>query len=158
MTARWIHGDGKEVTAPVPASLDIDVGDLMYQNASGEAVPATQLTPAALEEMQTTFATSFLGSSVDQRRSGEAIAGKIRVACGGRHKYPCDALAAQLEIGDLVAIAGEATTETDNTLANQYVEPTADTAKAIGRVARRHLVGETAIEFELFSAVMAPLT
>lgn len=154
VAARHIRGDGREVTAPVPASVAIDPGDLMFQDVNGNAYPASSLTAGSKEDMQRAFAASFLGSSADQRRADQDEAGSIRVKTAGVHKYPCDALANDHYIGEFVAVDSEGMTAGEG--ADQWVEVMGSADRAIGKLCRKHLAGETFLEFELFSAVMCP--
>ncbi len=136
--ARLKAGDFVPVQYPKTASALIKGGDLCYQETAGTLTSAKDFTwNASLAQTQTDFHDAFAGVAIDGSLAAETR--DVTVAPTGVAEYPCAAVGSQLEIGTYIGPAQG----TGNTLDPQKVVNVATSNLAIGRLAKRALVGAT---------------
>jgi hypothetical protein len=149
-TLRLRRGFERAIKVPVAAGTMIQVGDMVYEDAGGNALPASSLAWGAdLATTQGTFKGSFLGISRDQRLGTEPTAGYILVDTRGEAEMNIDALGAALQAGALLGPAKQA----GNALENQEVAVAAAIGGAIGRLVERAPVGATTVLMEFRGTV-----
>jgi hypothetical protein len=145
------------VHIPAPASVAIEVGDLLYRNDTGngpngssQGYPANAKSwNASLGQTQVDFRALFVGVSNDKRLVGDASTDQEIVAIPeGIFEYPCAALGAAHHIGEFVGPDKDAG---GNFLYNQQLAIVADAAHAIGVLAEEAANGATTLVVRLQS-------
>src|SRR5262245_56055863 len=148
---RYRSGPIAEVRSRVKVGTQIDVGDLVLLNASGEVETVGALTSA-------NFRTNFLGVVVQGHTTGsESTNQPCLVYWMGEFEYPLSAAAgAAVNIGSFVKATA------DQIVATGGIPGAAGTGDVIARLARRVEVGDTTALIKLESVIMAggaqPLT
>lgn len=144
---RWRYGDTNPVVAAVDSATVVEIGDAVYLDTD-DAKPAGSLAwSATIGETQDAFADKFLGIAMQRSKAGETT--PIRVATTGVFELDC--AAATFELGGLVGLAKAA----GNALEPQKAVAVTDSARAIGRVAKREAASATSVLVDIKSAVMA---
>lgn len=134
------------------ASLQIDIGDLLYHDTN-DAKPASSQADGGSEAInQRTFAKNFAGVAHSSRQSSNAVAGTVGVLTDVLIEYPC--ASATFEIGDLV---GASEAGSADVLLDQQVEKVTDKDLAIGVVVQRYGSATTKVWCRLTSKVAANL-
>jgi hypothetical protein len=144
---RWRYGDTNPVIAAVDAATVIEIGDLLYQETDDARPASSQADQEGKEANQTLFAGKFLGVAMQRSRAGETA--PIRVATTGVFEFDCPADTA--ELGDLL---GANENSAGTALVNQQVAKVAQSALAVGRVARREPAAATSVLVDIRSKVM----
>jgi len=156
---RWVYGDTNPVVANVRATESIEKGDLLFmEREDGFARPFSTLVDlGSLGANQHYLACRFLGVS-GQRRRANADADPddpttIRVMTTGTFEFPCAALAAVAHLGNYVGADENAA---GTAVLDQQVERVAmaDPDRAIARVAKEGVVGDTTLVIRIHSAIM----
>ena len=134
---------------PVVADDAIEVGDLMYWDATEEAArPVSAFTyGTTLGETQKAINHLFLGMSGDRSKAGDTI--DVEVQASGIKEYVC--ASTTWEVGDLVGIDDNSG---GTALEDQQVIAVTNTDKAIGIVAKRVSSAATAVQIELFPNIL----
>ena len=146
---RWRYGDTNPVVAAVNAATVIEIGDLLWQdvdNAKPASALAGQGDKAVLQEA---FAFKFLGVAMQRSRAGETA--PLRVATTGVFEMDCPA--STFELGDMVGPDATVPPAGSSLLCQQVVK-VAQSAGAVGRVARRAAVSATSVLVDIRSTVM----
>ena len=126
---RWRYGETNSVVGLVPATVAVEVGDLVYYESDTIKPASSQSNQTTKALNQSTFAGKFLGVAMQASPLGEASS--IRVATTGVFEF--DTGSQTFVLGALVGI-DELPGRTG--LENQKVD-TAVVAGAIGRIVRR---------------------
>ena len=144
---RWRWGDTNPVVAAVDSATEIEIGDLLWQDAD-DAKPASAQTDQGDEASnQEEFAGNFLGVAMQRSRSGDTV--PIRVATTGVFEFDCST--GTFELGDLV---GADENSAGDALLDQQVASVATSNLAIGRVAKREGATVTSLLIDIRSTVM----
>lgn len=152
MSIRNITGNVERVRAPFPTGVAVEVGDLLFLNVSGDALPASSFVwDTNIGTTQAAFVLLFLGTSHVKRLSTQPAQDGM-VTTNGVHVYPCEALQSELELGAFIGVAKG----TDDVLENQKVVSVATYDLAIGTLARRALAGETELYVEITGSKTGP--
>ena len=126
---RWRYGETNPVIGLVPSSVNIEIGDLVYQDTDAVKPPTSQANQTSKALNQSVFAAKFLGVAMQKSPVGEASS--IRIATTGVFEFDTNMntfiLGALVGIDELPGRTG---------LECQKVD-TAVLAGAIGRVVRR---------------------
>lgn len=128
------------------ASLQIDIGDLLYLDTD-DAKPASSQADQLSETLnQALFAKNFAGVAISSRQSTESSAGVVRVQTDGLIELPC--VSSTFEIGEYVG-ADEASNGTS--LEDQQVRKVTSRGLAIARVVKRYASATTKVWVELMN-------
>lgn len=131
-----------------PASLAIDVGDLIYHDGD-EARPASSQSDQSTETLnQVEFAQNFVGIAKSSRDVSVAVAGTVNVQTQGYATLTC--VSSTFEIGDYVG-ADEA--DSGTALEDQQVKKVTDYSRAIGIVVVRYSEATTTVVVQLVSGL-----
>lgn len=143
---RYRHGDTNPVQMVVESATVIEIGDLIYQDATpGEALPADEQSDAGSAiSNQDLFKQSFVGVAAQSSRSGDTE--DIRVNTSGVYEYPC--ASATFDIFDYI---GPAENDGADGLENQKVVEVAVATAAIARVHRSEAVAVTKVLIDIKS-------
>lgn len=142
-----VKSDNKTLVFPVPASLAIGIGDLMYW-VSGSSVikPLTSLSTGASEAVdQATIVPLFVGVAGQARLATDTVAGSIVVLTDAIIQMTCPSQT--WEIGDLVG----PTWAGGSALVDQQVTKVLTANLAIGVVTERAANAATTVRFRLIS-------
>lgn len=133
---------------PAPASLGIEVNDLMYWDAGNSvAKPASSQADKLSEALnQAEFARNFIGISNSARQATDTVAGVVRVQTDGLFQLPC--VSSTFEVGDLLG-ADEAASGT--ALEDQQVRKVLFPHLAIAVVTQRYASATTRVWCRLLS-------
>ena len=160
-TIRHKSQNGWEVRSPVEAGVGIDVGDLLYQDASGYARPVHYLVGASggANEIGEVLHGSYLGVACDARTGSETTDAEILVATDGFFRYPLEtAAAAVAQIGDLIGAENNVITGHVEDQMVALIDPFTTLAVtingAIGVLIKAVAIGDTYVECRLISSVM----
>lgn len=148
-----VKSDNKTLVFPVPASLAVGIGDLMYW-VSGSSVikPLTALTTGASEVIdQATIVPLFVGVAGQARLATDTVAGSIVVLTDAIIEMTCPSQT--WEIGDLVG----PTWAGGSALVDQQVTKVSTLNLAIGVVTERAASATTTVRFRLLSRRAADL-
>jgi len=151
-TLRYRRGDTNPVFA-APASVTvIEIGDLLYLDASTKAPkPASdQSNEGNLLANQMEFHDNFLG--VAEQASADGDTDDIRIATSGDFEFPC--ASATFDLGDLIG-AVEASNGTE--LEDQKVVAVDGEYASIGRCCQPEDSANTAVMVRIRSTVMEGL-
>lgn len=125
-SVRLVRGDPQIVKLPKYANDAIDLGDLLYFDATNDAArPAENIGGADYAAKKAAFAAAFVGVAMASAAAGDT--GDIPVATAGDFQFPAPGGAAY-DVTDKVAV-GNGTAVQDQGL----VKTTTD-AESIGRV------------------------
>lgn len=139
MTSRNLHRkfDPQPVRMPVASATVIEVGDMIQEDGSGNALPASsEAWDTNLATTQANFKATFVGVAMSASANGETE--DVVVATAGVFEFDC--AAAQFDYGDPVG-PDEVGTQT---LGDQQVEA-AVIASAIGHVVKTYNANTTRI-------------
>jgi hypothetical protein len=143
---RWRYGETNPVVGLVPATLAVEIGDLVYHETDSVKPASAQPNQTTKALNQSVFAGKFLGVAMQASPLNEATS--IRVATTGVFEFECPSKTWNL--GDLVGI-NELPGRTG--LHTQQVD-TSVLAGAIGRVVRREPVASTVIFVNIKSKII----
>ncbi len=144
---RWRYGDTNPVIAAVDAATVIEIGDLIYQETDDARPASSQADQESETANQQLFTSKFLGVAMQRSRAGETA--PIRVASTGVFEFDCPS--GTFELGDLVGADENAG---GTALLNQQATKVAQSAYAIGRVAKREAADTTSVLVDIRSTVM----
>jgi hypothetical protein len=148
---RWRYGDTNPVvTKPIASTTVIEIGDLVFQNSSGDVSAASTFAwTTDLPTTQDGFQDQFLGVAMQRSRAGDAL--PIRVATAGVFEFDC--AAATFELGALVGPAKQASA---SALESQKVIglTAGSEGKSIGRVAKRVNPADSRVLAEIVSTIV----
>jgi hypothetical protein len=137
--SRIVAGDFVPVQYPKTASALIKAGDLLYA-PSGAVSPASDLAwNSTLALTQEDFHDLFAGVAIDGSLAAETRDVTVAPECTA--EFPCATLGSQLEVGQYIGAAKQS----GNALERQKVVSVATANLAIGKLARRALVGDTSL-------------
>lgn len=134
---------------PAPASLAIEVGDLLYADSNGVARPASSQadtgTPAT---NYSNFATAFVGVAASPRRADQATAGTVLVQSADYGEFVELPLktAATFKIGDTVGAIENAA---GDALERALVAKTSTANQVIGTVVKHYASNTTRVLVKL---------
>ncbi len=135
---RWRYGDTNPVVAAPAPSVDIEIGDIVYQ-VEDEALPVKQLIDSTVDPAS----ADFLGVAMQRSRKGETM--PIRVATTGVFEFDIVDTTRPHVLGQLISIvAGE----------NQKVNFSSPKYGGIGRIAKRNPSGAQTVLVDIRSVVM----
>ncbi len=144
---RWRYGDTNPVVAAVDSATEIEIGDLLYQDADDAKPASAQADQGTETANQELFADKFLG--VAMQRSPVGDADPIRVATTGVFELDCPS--GTFELGDMVGADENAA---GNALLDQQVAKVTASKYAVGRVAKRINPAATTALVDIRSTVM----
>lgn len=144
---RWRYGDTNPVIAAVDSGTEIEIGDLVFQDADDAKPASAQPDQGSEPANQERFADNFLGVAMQRSRVGDSD--PIRVATTGVFEFECPA--GTFELGNLVGADENAA---GTALLDQQVAKVAEPKYAIGRVARREPTSATIVLVDIRSTVM----
>ncbi len=147
---RWRYGDTTPVVAEVDADVEIEIGDLVFQDID-DAKPANLTERDSVDR----FTRHFLGVAMQRSRFGDTT--PIRVATTGVFEFVCPS--GTFELGELMGVDRTEIPDRDgnphkSVLANQRVAKTSEPELAIARVAKRVLVARNSVFIDIRSTVM----
>lgn len=146
---RWRYGETNPVIAVADASLQIDIGDLVYLDTDDAKPASSQADQNTLVANQDLFASKFLGVAMSGHESTDATAGTVRVATTGVFELDC--ASATHEVGDKI---GACEIGAGTALEDQKVVKVTNAGLAIGRVAQREASAKTTVLVDIVSTVM----
>ncbi len=144
---RYRYGDTKPVVAAVNSAVDIEIGDLLWQDTDDAKPASDQADQGSEEANQDLFHDNFLGVAAQRSRVGDTD--PIRVNTAGVYDYVCPSRT--YELGDLV---GASEAASGIVLEDQQVESTTQPGRSIGRVRQREASAVTTVRFEIVSTVV----
>lgn len=150
MPANDLRGDRfssyRPITFPAAASIEVRLGDLMYDSGSGVAKPASsqadQLTPEANYGY---FIRNWLGVAVSGRLSTDAATGEVEVDDSAIMDYPCSS--STFEIGDLL---GPVEASNGTQLERQVLQKTTNPLFAVAVCVKRYGSATTTCRVRFF--------
>lgn len=127
-TFRMVRGDGQFVNLPGYASDAIKVGDLLYWDATNDAVrPASTVSGTDYATKKSNLAADFVGVAMEAKAAGESR--DVLAATAGDFQFAAPT-GADTDAEPLDYVAGGDGTA----MADQTVVKTATAGEAIGRV------------------------
>ena len=145
-TMRWRYGETNPVVGLCPATVAVEIGDLVYHDSDAVRPASSQSNQSTKALNQSVFAGKFLGVAMQTSPLGEASL--IRVATTGVFEF--DTNAQTFVLGHLVGIdelPGRTGVE------NQKVD-TSVGAGSIGRVVRREPAASSAVLVKIKSKIL----
>jgi hypothetical protein len=135
------------VVAAVDSATEIEIGDLVWQDADDAKPASAQADQGSETANQERFGEKFLGVAMQRSRAGDTA--PVRVATTGVFEFDCPS--GTFELGDLVGADENAG---GNALLDQQVAKVSASKYAIGRVAKRVASAATAVLVDIRSTVM----
>jgi len=141
----YLRGDTRAIKLPKYASDAIEIGDLLYWDATNNAVrPASYISGANYAAKATAFAAAFIGVAAEAKAAG--VTGNITVYTAGDFQFDAPSGGGtDYDPTSLLAI-GDGTDVLDQT-----VIKTATTADAIARVIALKTTSAAYVEMRLLS-------
>lgn len=142
-TFRYLRGDTRPLSLPTLAADAIEIGDLLYWDATNNAARNAETVGGAdYAAKKGNFAAALLGVALEAKPAGESRA--IGVATDGDFLFACPS-GAEYDVLDTVAVG------TGSAVADQTVVKDATAANAIGRVIALKPSAETTVVVRLLS-------
>jgi len=142
-TFRYLRGDTRPLSLPTLAADAIEIGDLLYWDATNNAARnAETVSGADYAAKKTAFAAAFLGVAQEAKAAGETK--NVLAATAGDFQFACPS-GAEYDVLDTVAVG------TGSAVADQTVVKDATAANAIGRVIALKPSAKTAVTVRLLS-------
>lgn len=152
---RHRYGDPKVETMPCDSATTIEIGDLMWFDASAnEARPAVEYTGSAdLATTQTAFKKVFCGVARSAKRAADTHILTVQVQTSGIFEFPC--ASAAFDVGTFLAPAATAIVDYSlpGTLSNQKLVACATAIIGIGKPARQYTSAVTSLYARLESTI-----
>lgn len=151
-------GPIKTIRVPFAASIAVDVGDILYRDASAHTVkPAAVIDTATFDTLakaQEGVHDAFAGISQDKRMASQTAAADGLSAAAGRISMPCADDATAYDIGTLYGV--------NATLANNVYTPVSQQVAvvatdnlAIGRLVKQAAAHCTSVVLEIVGTVFS---
>ena len=144
---RWRYGDTNPVVAAVDSATEIEIGDLVWQDADDAKPASAQADQGSETANQERFAEKFLGVAMQRSRAGDTA--PVRVATTGVFEFDCPS--GTFELGDFMGADENAA---GNALLNQQVAKVSQSRYAIGRIAKRQSAATTSVLVDIRSTIM----
>jgi hypothetical protein len=142
---RFVRGDVRAVSLPAYAVDAVEIGDLVWWDATNDAVrPASVVSGANYTEKKTNLATAFVGVALSAKEAGRT--GQVLVATEGDFLFAAPSGdGTGMEVGQILA-GGNGTA-----MANQTVSAASSTAEVIGVAVASKSTSETAVYCRILS-------
>lgn len=118
---RSVSSDNVAIKVPVQAGITVEIGDFIFKNAAGAAIPASGVTWVGPDAKDTVAVNklSFLGVALDAHIAS-APSGSILVGTDGMYRFPSSGVQTGQTVGGTWTIAMNTA---QNGLLNQLVVP-----------------------------------
>ncbi len=143
-TFRLIRGEPRTIALPKYSADAIEIGDLLYWDATTNAVRNAVTVSGA--DYATKFAAAFVGVALSAHDAGST--GNVLVATDGDFQFDCPS-GAKYDVTDGVAIGN------GTAVANQTVVKTATAGEIIGRVLALKASAGTTVQVRIKSKLMS---
>lgn len=144
---RMIRGDGRVLNLPKYASDAIEIGDLLYWDATNGAVRnAENITGADYAAKKGNFAAAFVGVAYSTHDAGST--GDVVVMTDGDFEFQCPSGAAY-GVTDMVAVGN------GTAVGDQTVVKTTTATESIGRVTAAKASAGTRVQIRIRSKLMS---
>ena len=146
---RHMYGDAEVRECAVLAASVIEVGDILWFDASNNVVkPASAYTwDTNLATTQGTFKDVFVGVALSAHAANDPYTNAVRYATTGVFRFACASAAFDLGVFLGPADSGSSTLE------DQKVVAVANATLAIGKPARQETAAVTEVRCEIVSAI-----
>lgn len=146
-TFRLIRGEPRTISLPKHPSDAVEIGDLLYWDATNNAVRnAETVSGADYATKKANFAGAFVGVALSAHEANTS--GNVLVATDGDFQFDCPS-GAEYDVTDGVAV-GDGTA-----VADQKVVKTATATEIIGRVLAVKASAGTTVQIRIKSKLMS---
>ena len=146
-TFRLIRGEPRTIALPKYSADAIEIGDLLYWDATTNAVRnAVTVSGADYATKKANFAAAFVGVALSAHDAGST--GNVLVATDGDFQFDCPS-GAKYDVTDGVAIGN------GTAVANQTVVKMATAGEIIGRVLALKASAGTTVQVRIKSKLMS---
>jgi hypothetical protein len=142
---RFVRGDVRAVSLPAYAADAVEIGDLVWWDATNDAVrPASVVSGANYTEKKRNLAAAFMGVALSVKAANQA--GQVLVATDGDFLFAAlSGEGTSMEVGQIVA-GGNGTA-----MQNQTVSAASSTAEVIGVVIAPKGTAESSVYVRIMS-------